>query len=97
MGNRDLLDGRITLTLQDHETGPVQPGMLEEINVRGDAACIEFIEVRLRDPGRERILRFTASGTHAERIDLNEIQQPAGRPRDMQARSASLVRASGQS
>ena len=84
--------GRIRLRLEDHETGAVQTGALQKIDLRGNTARVEFIEVRLLDAGRERILRFTASGTHGDRIDLNEIQQPAGKPRDMQARSVSLVR-----
>lgn len=74
-----------------------QPGAragekLEAAEVRGDAGRVESIEVRVRGGGKRRVLRFTASGTDAGRIDLHEVQHPEGKPRDAQARSFSLVR-----
>jgi hypothetical protein len=89
--------GRIAVRLTS-QPGGVHADVLESATVRGDAARIEWIEVRLRGggPGRTttRILRFTAPGAGGERLDLSEVQQPEGRPGAMQAKSFSLVRES---
>jgi hypothetical protein len=86
--------GQLRLRLSDDGARGegVAAGALERLEVRGETSRIEFIEARLRGNGRERILRFSASGERADRIDLSEIQQPEGRPRDMQARSSSFAR-----
>jgi flagellar biosynthesis protein FliQ len=75
------------------QPGGAETWTLQSANVRGDASRIEWIEVRLRASGRERILRFTAPGAGGDRLDLNEMQQPEGNPRAMQARSFALMRA----
>jgi hypothetical protein len=83
--------GRIAVRLTS-QPGGVHADVLESASVRGDAARIEWIEVRLRGGGRTRVLRFTAPGAGGERLDLSEVQQPDGKPKAMQAKSFSLVR-----
>lgn len=81
------------MRLSDHKSGDVPAEALEKIDVRSNTVCIEYIELRLRAPGRQRILRLTTSGTDANGLDLNEIQHPEGNPNAMQTRSFSLERA----
>jgi hypothetical protein len=85
--------GQVHLRLADNGAPGSAPDATAGVQVRGDADRIEYIEARLRGAGRERILRFSASGERDDRIDLTEIQQPEGRPREMQARTSSFARA----
>ena len=50
------------------------------------------IEVHLLRNGRQRILRFTASGTDPNGLDLSEVQYPDGNSKAMQAKSLTLRR-----
>jgi len=76
-----------------------QPGAggaesVEGTRVSGTAAAIDWIEVRLRSPGRQRILRFAPSQVAgAGGLELTEVQQPEGDSRAAQMRSFSLARA----
>lgn len=82
--------GKLKLRLTDQAGIGDAPDMLESVNVRGSAERIEFIEVRLKSGGTQRILRFTTSEADPHRIDLNEVHYPEGNPKAMQARSYSL-------
>lgn len=82
--------GKLKLRLTDQAGIGDAPDALESVNVRGNPERIEFIQVRLKSGGTQRILRFTASGADPDRIDLNEVQHPVGNPKAMQARSYSL-------
>ena len=83
---------RLRLLMGNTARAGVAPDVLEAVNLRGSVERIEFIEVRLRGRGRQRILRFTASETDADGVDLNEIQYPLGDPKAMQAKSYLLER-----
>lgn len=82
--------GKLKLRLTDQAGIGDAPDMLESVNVRGSAERIEFIEVRLKSGGTQRILRFTTSEADLHRIDLNEVHYPEGNPKAMQAKSYSL-------
>ena len=76
-----------------HQPGAATAETLEGATVHGDAAHIDWIEVRLQGGGRRRILRFTASETDAGRLDLSEVQYPENNRTATQMKSFSLVRA----
>jgi Family of unknown function (DUF6498) len=84
--------GRLRLRLADHAGPGDAPDALESVDLRGSAERIEWIEVRLKSGGTQRILRFTASGTDPDGLDLNELQHPEGNVKSMQARSFTLKR-----
>ena len=83
--------GRLRLRLIDAES-EAAPVELGNPTVRGNAERVEYIEVRLLTRGRQRILRFTASGTDPNGLDLSELQHPEGNPKAMQAKSFALRR-----
>ena len=85
--------GRLRVRLWSQEPqGLADEGEFDAV-LRGNAGRVEYVEVRQRGGGRVRIARFTGSDAGADRVDLNEIQHPEGKPSAMQARSLTLQRA----
>lgn len=81
--------GRVKARLWNQSDAPT--GDFDAL-VRGSGSHVGFIDVRTRAEGVMRIARFTGSAAGADRLDLNEIQHPEGKPDEMQARSLVLRR-----
>src|SRR5260221_7137200 len=86
-------NGRKLRVQPTHQARGANAETLAGATVHGDAAHIDWIEVRLHGGGRRRILRFTASATEAGRLDLSEVQYPENNRTATQMKSFSLVRA----